>query len=115
MRMSLSDALLVTFRPDMGTALSCGEAGSILTSLSLGWSSGTIRTPLSSFTGGAMRDLLEPIFGAGEIGPLDEDPLLLPASAARCDSPPSMTKRTSLSLDALGGGDLLPPVLREPD
>src|SRR5579885_458891 len=114
MRISLSDAFLVTFLPGIGTLLSCGEVGSILTSLSLGWSSGTMRTPLSSLTGGAIRDLLEPSFGAGEMGPFEAG-ALLPASAAKPRSLPSNTRRTSLSLDALGGGDLLPLGLREPD
>ena len=69
-----------------------------------------MRTPLSSCTGGAIRDLLEPTFGAGETGPFMAGALLLPASRETWPSLPSRTRRTSLSLDALGGGDLEPLV-----
>src|SRR6185312_16566646 len=77
--------------------------------------SGTMRTPLSSLTGGALRDLLEPTFGAGEIGALEAGALLSSGASPKSRSPPSRTKRTSLSLDALGGGDFEAPVLRDPE
>ncbi len=66
-----------------------------------------MRTPLSSLVGPPSRDLLEPIFGAGETGALDAG-ALLSRSMAKSMSLPSMTRRTSLSLDCLGGGDFAP-------
>src|SRR5579871_3549711 len=110
MRISLSEGRLAGGSPK-GTSPSRAEDGTILTSLSLGLSRGTMRTPLSSLVGGALRDLLEPTLGAGETGALEPCALLPSASMEKSRSLPSMTRRTSLSLDALGGGDL---VEREP-
>src|SRR5262249_26575338 len=86
-----------------------------------------MRTPLSSLGGPASRDLLEPTFGRGDTGPLESGALdaggldpggldpapLLSTSMTKSTSLPSMTRRTSLSLDALGGV-FGPPDLRAP-
>src|SRR5579871_1985436 len=75
-----------------------------------------MRTPLSSWIGGPFRVLLlEPTFGGGETGAFEPGPLLVPESTAKFTSPPSRTSRTSLSLDALGGGDLELLVFRIPE